>query len=346
MLLPGAGLLAADTPQDDEKIVEPDFLQDGSAPAPMPHAPGRTDTILIQPPTRETPDPGKVIIVPPPPVAIPPVKELPAVPPPVPVLPQTKKPDESVVLTPSPIVPPPSVAIPPVKELPADPPPVPVLPQTQKPGESIVLTPSQPEERPQQVIAPPPAEPPTPEPPVGIEPSKQKSPLDFIPMPTSLTPDQTKPEPKQGNVPPKDPKSKPPQPTKQAKGAPLRIPPNAAKTGDLSFLKGCWRGTRPEYSSKRTITERFCFSDNKGTGKRTIKDPAYAGECYGAAKGSFDAQGRLVVTSERGYCDKGVQWGQAHMICEGSGNATPCYWNFKDVGSGASQRYKIPFVRE
>jgi hypothetical protein len=195
-----------------------------------------------------------------------------------------------------------------------------------------------------------------------LEPDKQASPADFLLKPTPLVPDKApmvekdkqpgkapggEPGKKPDKARPEEPKAQPPQKAEQAKpkpGDPLRIPPDAAKTGDLSFLEGCWRGTRPEYNSKRIINERFCF-DKNGSGKRTIEDPRYAGTCTGATKGSFDAQGKLIVTSEQGYCTGGAVWGPAYMVCQGEGSSTPCYWRFPGAG-GASQSYKIPFVRE
>ena len=193
--------------------------------------------------------------------------------------------------------------------------------------------------------------------------------MDFLPMPTPLDPEKIRPEAKAAKdkepaptkdkeappakdkppskAPPAAPKPQAPLKTEQAKpkpGDPLSIPPEAVKTGDLSFLEGCWRGTRPEYATKRTVTERFCF-DKNGNGKRTIEDPQHAGKCTGATKGSLDPQGRLTVTSEQGYCTGGARWGQAYMVCQGEGSSTPCYWRFPDAGGG-SQNYKIPLVRE
>jgi hypothetical protein len=150
----------------------------------------------------------------------------------------------------------------------------------------------------------------------------------------------------------------------------VRIPPSAVKTGDLSFFEGCWLARRPAHPSERIsgkplpgefllgllsaqyayaicgtiITERFCF-DKNGNGRRTIQDPGLAGTCTGASRGRFDAQGRLIVTSEQGYCTGGAVWGPADMVCEGEGNATPCFWRFPGLG-GATQSYRISLVRE
>ncbi len=156
--------------------------------------------------------------------------------------------------------------------------------------------------------------------------------------------------PPKGEPPKKGPREKePPKETaksdKPRRGDPLRIPPEAVRTGKLDFLEGCWRGTRPEYVTKRIITERFCFDAN-GRGKRHIIDSAYAGECFGATQGKLDSSGKLVVTSEMGYCSAGEQWAPAEMECRGEGQETPCYWKFTGPLGGGSQSYKIPFVRE
>ena len=50
------------------------------------------------------------------------------------------------------------------------------------------------------------------------------------------------------------------------------------------------------------------------------------------------------VTSQKGYCDDGVNWGQAEMLCHGEGQSTPCSWVFRDA-QGGRQAYRIPFVR-
>lgn len=129
------------------------------------------------------------------------------------------------------------------------------------------------------------------------------------------------------------------------KGQPLRIPPEAKKKGDVSFLNGCWVGTRPEYHTKRMVREKFCFDEN-GVGKRFISDPAHAGECVGATRALLNRNGVLRVRSERMYCTKiKKQWGSAEMTCQGEGEHTPCTWIFQDSGGG-KQSYSIRFVRE
>jgi len=129
-------------------------------------------------------------------------------------------------------------------------------------------------------------------------------------------------------------------------GAPLRIPPGAAKTGDLLFLDGShWRVTRPDYTGKYAITERFSL-DKRGEGiRKTIEDPRHTGKCAGSVKAGFDAQGRLIAAGEQGYCTKGAHWEPASMICEGEGDATSCFWRFPEDGETA-RRHKISVVLE
>jgi hypothetical protein len=175
--------------------------------------------------------------------------------------------------------------------------------------------------------------------------------MDFLPMPTLLVPDKTQREPKAGKdkqpgkARPEEPQKQAPLKAEQAKpGDPLSIPPDAAKTGDLSFLEGCWRATYPEGRTKRTLHERLCF-DKNGNGKRTLEDPKYGATCTSASKGKIDAQGRLTVTNERGPCSNGGRTGATYMVCKGEGAATPCFWRFPDLG-GTTQNYKIPLIRE
>ena len=179
---------------------------------------------------------------------------------------------------------------------------------------------------------------------------------DLLPTPASLPEKSTseKAAAKNGKSnaeKPKSPEKEPSTPSQPQKpdtknpkaGDKLTIPPDAAPKGDVSFLEGCWQGTRPEYHSGRTIKECFCFQKN-GRGKRHIKDSAYAGECWGITQGQFTGNGNLVVGSTQGYCTKGAVWGRADMVCQGSGENTQCYWEFPDA-QGGTQKKVIPFVR-
>ena len=133
------------------------------------------------------------------------------------------------------------------------------------------------------------------------------------------------------------------KPSKPKIGEELHIPPDAAKTGNLDFLEGCWQGTRPEYFSKRIIRECFCFGKNGGSGKRRILD-GETRRCTGATAARLDGGGVLYVTSEGAACNDGARWGASQMTCRGQGKKTPCSWVFTDA-SGGRQAYEIPFVR-
>ena len=125
-------------------------------------------------------------------------------------------------------------------------------------------------------------------------------------------------------------------------GEELRIPQEAIKSGNLDFLEGCWQGTRPEYYSKRTIKECFCFGSGGKSGKRRIYD--HGRMCIGGTRASLSGGGVLSVTSSGAACNDGERWGSAEMVCKNSGPKTPCSWIFRDANNG-KQAYTIPFVR-
>ncbi|MGE4553658.1 MAG: hypothetical protein AB7D57_11130 [Desulfovibrionaceae bacterium] len=172
--------------------------------------------------------------------------------------------------------------------------------------------------------------------PVSVaEPKPEPAPAPKVapqPKPKAESAPQPKPEPNQAQA-------ETPRP-----GQGLQIPEEAKRTGDTSFLEGCWVGTRPEYHTKRIVTERFCFGPD-GVGKRFIIDPAVAGKCVGATRATVGPDGTLQMSSDRMYCSSGDNWGSADMVCRGEGTDTPCHWVFHDV-NGASQEYRIMFVRE
>lgn len=156
-------------------------------------------------------------------------------------------------------------------------------------------------------------------------------------------PEKKEPEKKE----PEKKAAKKPEPKKQEKpkvGQELRIPEHAAKTGNLDFLEGCWQGTRPEYYSKRTIKECFCFGAGGKTGKRRVLDYSQHRTCIGGSRATLSANGVLKVISSGAACNDGERWGQAEMVCRNSGPRTPCSWVFRDAQNGR-QSYEIPFVR-
>ena len=218
---------------------------------------------------------------------------------------------------------PPSVAAPPAQEA------VPEKQDAAPPSlESFLLTTpaDEPEEKPAQVEKKPEKQPEKPRAQAPKEPPKQ-------PDKKSLKPEDK--QPKTAEAP--------------KKGAPLKIPEEAKKTGKLDFLEGCWVGTRPEYGSKRMITERFCFGKD-GSGRRFIEDPGHAGRCEGPTRAIMNQGGVLRMKSEKMKCsDTSSKWAASEMTCKGEGDQTPCTWVFSGglLGFvGARQSYEIRFVRE
>lgn len=180
---------------------------------------------------------------------------------------------------------------------------------------------------------------------IKIEPQKQ--PTHKEPEPAKKTQPAKKAEkPIAAEKPePKSPPKATPKPAQKAKvGEELRIPPESIKTGNLDFLEGCWQGTRPEYYTKRTVRECFCFGANGKNGKRRLYDPSYRRQCIGASRAHLSSGGVLSVTSEGAVCTDGERWGQAEMVCRNSGPKTPCSWVFRDANNGR-QSYEIPFIR-
>ncbi|MDR3358918.1 MAG: hypothetical protein LBN96_08760 [Desulfovibrio sp.] len=186
-------------------------------------------------------------------------------------------------------------------------------------------------------------------PPPDPEKSPEKTTLtpgDFLPLTPRRETPQTGKRPKGSSEPAGMPKKDLPQKENPSprKGEALKIPEDAAQSGKLDFLEGCWVGTRPEYGTKRIVKERFCF-DKNGVGKRYIYDPAHAGECVGGTKAIINSGGILRMNSSRMFCTSGDTWGASEMTCRGEGRQTPCAWVFGDI-KNARQSYKIHFVRE
>ena len=161
--------------------------------------------------------------------------------------------------------------------------------------------------------------------------------------PVKPTKQEAKAEPKPKNT--HEPKPIPPKEKPKPKmGEYLHIPPEAVATGNLDFLEGCCQGTRPEYYTKRSFYDCFCFGINGSGGKRKIIDPSGGRRCVGSTTANLNRNGVLNVSSSGAVCSDGERWGQAEMTCRGKGQHTPCSWVFKDA-NGGRQAYEIPFVR-
>ena len=133
--------------------------------------------------------------------------------------------------------------------------------------------------------------------------------------------------------------------TQPKSGEPLRIPPDAAKTGDLSFLEGCWRGTSHtlDDKSRRPTVTRFCF-EKDGTGKQYRETPR--GECTGPIQGNFGEQGRLDIAIKKTPCpQRKTSLLEGTAVCEIKGDATLCFERFIEK-SKYSHKTKLFMVRE
>ena len=223
-----------------------------------------------------------------------------------------------------------------------------VVPETSGPTTPQQTTPATPETSPHQLtivellpLTPAPGQ-------AKAEKAAEKKEPEQKPAVSEKKPEEKKAAPAKEQKPKKEekPKEQKPQQTrkKPAVGEELRIPPEAVKTGNLDFLEGCWQGTRPEYYSKRMIKECFCFDVNGGAGKRRVIDSIGGRMCIGSSKAKLSKEGVLSVTSSGAACTDGERWGQAEMVCKGTGQRAPCTWVFKDA-QGGRQSYEIPFVR-
>ena len=181
----------------------------------------------------------------------------------------------------------------------------------------------------------PPAEkPPVPEPapePPAKEPElpaevEQPSPEEFLPT----TPDEPeKPvapraEPKQEKKPQEKPKPEP-KPQKQARGEEMRIPDDARKNNDVSFLEGCWNsetGLRSD-RTREPIGVQYCFDAN-GHGTRTITKPQSGDRCVGSVRAKFDSSGRLRIDSDGAPCGKGGGFVPEQVDCSSAGGKADC----------------------
>lgn len=134
-------------------------------------------------------------------------------------------------------------------------------------------------------------------------------------------------------------KSPPPPETKENKPAPLpekkmppkknedlKIPQDAAKKNDLSFLEGCWTSETGLFShpSGEPITAEYCF-DKKGKGRRFVRE-RNGQVCSGAAKARFQGS-RLEFDATKANCPKGGQYVPQDVKCTGSETSTQCHGN-------------------
>ena len=340
LLLLAVPALAAETL--DEKVYDPGR----QAPA-SPATPGVSPDVRVVPgQTVPGPTPGDTIIV-------------------VPTVPGQTVPEQTVpgTLVPDTQKETPTLVVPAIPAVPANPviPVVPVVPEAPKAPapekkdaekKDAVIVPVQPQ----------PVQPPAQEQKQDKTPPKAEdtllTPADFLPTtPSKQEPPKAETKPKV--EPPKDkaapklaPKAKPEDKTEQKpeqkseqkkdkpapekkKGEALRIPPEAARSGNMDFLEGCWKGRLSGRRGRNEVTDnmgsRFCF-DDKGKGKHFLYDPKNNETCVGSANGGLKADGTLRVDFDNLYCPSGETWypqGDKYMTCRDGGNGAECKWYYK-----------------
>jgi len=95
----------------------------------------------------------------------------------------------------------------------------------------------------------------------------------------------------------------------------LRIPEEAKRSGDVSFLTGCWN-TITGLINTRTrepIKIEYCF-DDKGIGRSTRTEPTQ--QCIAPLRASFDAAGNLLIEeTAQGVCPDGNYYIPSRVAC-------------------------------
>lgn len=177
-----------------------------------------------------------------------------------------------------------------------------------------------------QAVAPIPETPAPAEPPIGEQPPETPSPNlnaeadeppsleDLMPLspepPAEPTP---KPKPKPGN-------------SAHAPGEEMRIPKDAGKNKDLSFLKGCWTSETGLMSTRgEPVNVQYCF-DASGKGKHVITETRTNTRCTGSATARIDSSGKLTIKAQPAKCNKqGTYVGQAVQCTPDASGKAQCY---------------------
>lgn len=217
--------------------------------------------------------------------------------------------------------------------------PIPPLAQAPK-VEPPVPTPLQPEEKP------------VPEEPKQEEPEAPPSMEELMPL-TPEAPPEPKPEPKPKAEPKPTPKPEPkpkedPKPKatpKPKKGEELRIPKDAPKNNNMSFLEGCW-SSETGLVNRRTgepLDVQYCFDAN-GRGSRVVKQKRSNSRCAGSVRARFDSSGKLLIDADSAACSNGGNFVPHYVQCtpDSSGKAQ-CYGQER---GGQSNRWQARFRRQ
>jgi hypothetical protein len=130
----------------------------------------------------------------------------------------------------------------------------------------------------------------------------------------------------------------PSEPQNAKKEAPIVIPEDAAVTGKLAFLKGCWLCETGLVNSRtgEELSVKFCFDEN-GKGEQLIV--LKGDQCAGAARARMDG-GRLIIDAEKAKCaQSGSAYMPLHIECRNEGGGALC------EGHTNKDRWKAEFKR-
>lgn len=134
--------------------------------------------------------------------------------------------------------------------------------------------------------------------------------------------DQTAPRPPvQRDRPPR------PKPSEE-----LKIPEDARRRGDMSFMEGCWNNVTGLFNlkTKEPVVIEYCFGKD-GEGEAIITEQN-GRQCVAPAKASFDGQGKLQLEDlDDLRCPDGTNYNRNRVQCEaGTDGQASCEGISKD----------------
>lgn len=123
----------------------------------------------------------------------------------------------------------------------------------------------------------------------------------------------------------------------------LRIPEEAKRSGDMSFLAGCWASitTLVNQRTGAPIVAEYCFDAN-GFGRSIRTEPNT--QCVGPMRARFDDRGSLTVEeTEMAVCGDGRRYTQTTVTCSpGENGVAQC----TGVNRGARDTYSVGLQRK